>query len=110
MDTYASIVIPIVVAFIAAIFSSGIWALIAQRKKTKAEADNQTALAADTIQRAASGLVMTYQKRIAELEIEIKELTERIDNLEKKLDDRDIEIKRLIGENRELNRRIARME
>ena len=70
------LILPIVIALIAT--TPGVWALIAQRRKTKAEADNFTAQSAKIIQEAASGIIMKYKERIEELETEVKDLTCRI--------------------------------
>ena len=101
MDT-ETLILSIVLALIATI--PGIWALVAQRKKTRAEADNFTAQSAKLIQEASSGIIMRYKERIEELECEVKDLTARIVVLEEKLQDAYDEIRRLDILNKKLNR------
>lgn len=91
-----TLILPVILAVIATI--PGFWALIAQRNKTRAEADNFTAQSAKIIQEASSGIIMRYKERIEELECEVKELTERIELLEAQLKEAHIEINRLIGQ------------
>lgn len=102
------IYLPIIIAVVAAM--PGIYAAIVQHKRDRIEAENITAQSAKTIQTAAMELIVSYQKRIEELEKTVKELTERIDTLECELTEANNEIKRLEGLNKGYNRRLAGLE
>ena len=104
------LVLPVILALIAAASAPGIWSLYAQRKRTASETKKLEAETAEVIERAYKGLTMSYQKRIEELERTVIELTERIEVLETELNDANIEIKRLEGLNKGFNRRTAGME
>lgn len=69
-----SIIIAAFISFFTAIFASGIWALIAQRKVNKAKAENTEASTAEIIERVAGNQLLRYQKRIDELEMRIGKL------------------------------------
>ena len=124
MDLQA-LIITSVVGLVSAIIGSGIFALIAQRKKTAAEVvtEEETAkkVAAETeelrsraakIIRDSSGeLVMEYKAQIAELRKELEEttanLTSQIDELRNELTIAYAKIKHQDETIRGLNRRIS---
>jgi hypothetical protein len=72
----SSLIIPLVLAIVAA--SPGIYALIAQRNKVKADAVKTEAQAAEIIQRVAAKQIAQYQKRVDELEIRIVKLEDEL--------------------------------
>lgn len=100
--------VTIILALIAAGSAPGIWALIAQRKRTASETKKLEAETAQIIQTASGELIVKYQTRIEELEKTVLELTERIEALESELKDAHIEIRRLEGLNKEHNRRTGK--
>ena len=75
----------------------GIWALVQQRKKIRAETEKFEAEAAHLISQASTELTMKYKQRIEELEGMVMELNKRIQTLEEELKNAHIEIKRLNG-------------
>jgi hypothetical protein len=74
----SSLIIPILIAIIAA--SPGVYALIAQRKKIKADAVKTEAEAAEIIQRIAAKQIEQYQKRVDALEKRIGKLEDELQN------------------------------
>lgn len=106
----STLIVPIILALIAAASAPGIWALIAQRKRTASETRKLEAETAHIIQAASGELIMAYKTRIDELEKTVKELTERIEVLETELKDAYIEIRRLESINRGINRKLAGLE
>jgi flagellar motility protein MotE (MotC chaperone) len=106
----STVIVPLILALIAAASAPGIWSLYAQRKRTASETKKLEAETAKVIEEAYKGLTMSYQKRIEELEKTVKELTERIDVLETELKDANIEIRRLENLNRGINRHRTGLE
>lgn len=113
------IIVPIILALIAAASAPGIWALVAQRRRTAAETEKIHAETTDLIQKSAGELVMAYKTQVLELKKEIeetkeefekikKELTSRIIALELELKDTYIEIHRQNEIIKELNRRMSK--
>jgi peptidoglycan hydrolase CwlO-like protein len=99
MET-SQIILSVMVAFIAAL--PGIVALIAQRKKTNAEAENFESQSdklrvesGDIIRKAAQEMTFQYKERVKELETSVLTLNVRINDLQESLRDAYTEIKRL---------------
>lgn len=74
----SSLIIPIIIASIAA--APGIYALIVQRNKIRADAAKTEAEAAEIIQRVAVQQIEQYQKRVDELEKRIGVLEDELQN------------------------------
>lgn len=108
---------PAIVAFITALFGSGVWSLIAQRRKTAAEVKTEEehalkvkAETADLIRASAGELVVAYKQQTEELKAELKQVKERLRAVENELSTAHTEIKRLLELNKQLNRRLAGLE
>jgi hypothetical protein len=73
-----SIIIAAFISFFTAIFASGIWALIAQRKVNKAKAENTEASTAEIIERVAARQLLQYQKHSEEQDRRISRLEDEL--------------------------------
>jgi len=106
------IILSLMVAFIAA--APGIIALIAQRKKTSAEAENYETQSdklriesGDIIRKAAQEMTLQYKERVKELESTVMTLNVRINDLQESLKDAYVEIKRLNEALKQANKRLS---
>lgn len=131
----SELIIPAVVAVITAIFASGIWSLIAQRKQTAAGVDKTKAetkklegenkkLRAEydqIIQDSSLEMVMEYKSQLKELRAELAlvktqqreqeiRFTADIESLRAELKEAHVEINRLNNLNKELNKRLSGLE
>lgn len=126
MDLQA-IIITSIFGVITALVSSGIWALLAQRritaakviteeetaKKVKAETDLIRSQAAQIIQDSSGDLVMEYKKQVSELREELeltrRNLTSQIEELRSELNDAYAKIKHQDVIIRGLNKQISEL-
>lgn len=97
------LIIPVIVAIITAISASGIISIIAQRQKVRADT-------ASSLVDTGLDIVAEYKSQIKELKDEIAKLKAELATAECNLDAAYIEIKRLQEDNKQLNKRIARLE
>ena len=95
--------VPVIVAFITSVAASGIIAVIAQRKKVAADT-------ASTLVDTAGDIVAEYKSQLKECKEEIAQLKLELETAERKLADAYAEIRRLQEDNKQLNRRLARLE
>lgn len=77
----SQIIGPIIIALITSLLGSGIWALIAQRRKTAAEVKREEAEATEIIQRIAGNELKKQQDQIDRQEHEIEDLQNQIRQL-----------------------------
>lgn len=131
----SELIIPAVVAVITAIFASGIWSLIAQRKQTaatvektkaetkKLEEENKKlkAEADQIVQDSSLEMVMEYKSQLKEVRAELAlvrnqqreqeiRFTADIESLRAELKEAYVEINSLNDLNRELNKRLSGLE
>jgi cell shape-determining protein MreC len=114
----SALIVPAIVAIITAIFASGIWQLIAQRKQTaagvektrketeKLEEENKK-LKADTaqiLQDSSLEMVMEYKKQLEEIKKEHREQMETVKSEHKK------QLEAVINEVRLLKNRTSKLE
>ena len=113
----STLIVTSIVSIIVAFIGSGVFSLIAQRRKTAAEVETEEenaervrAETADLIRKSSGELIVTYKQQTQELKDELVKVRERLASVEELLEEANIEIKRLTVLNKQLNRRLLGLE
>ena len=97
------LIITSIVTLIASLIGGGLISVYAQRRKVAADT-------ASTLVDTAGDIVAEYKSQLKECKEEIARLKEELALAENKLADAYIEIKRLQEDNKQLNRRLSKLE